>query len=91
VAERRTSYEICWEILVYCRVPRSFTAIVGRCDLNSKNAQEYLGLLVERGFLAVRSDGERQQYTATDQAGEFIALFSRLYQGLYDRRPGFRL
>ncbi len=91
MAERRTSYEICWEILVYCKVPRTFTAIVSRCDLNSKNGQEYLGLLVARGFLTLHNDGERSLYTATDQAREFITLFNRLYQGLYDRKPGFRL
>lgn len=91
MAERRTSYEICWEILVFCSVPRTFTAIVTRCDLNSKNGQEYLGLLVGRGFLIVENSSERSRYVATDQAEEFISLFARLYQGLFDKRPGFRL
>ncbi|MFA6226641.1 MAG: winged helix-turn-helix domain-containing protein [Methanoregula sp.] len=45
---RRTVYEIYWEILVYCKSPRSFTAIINRCDLNSKTGQEYLEFLVAR-------------------------------------------
>jgi len=91
VAERRTSYEICWEILVFCSVPRTFTSIVSRCDLNSKNGQKYLGLLVDRGLLTVGNNGERLHYMATDQAEEFIAQFTLLYKGLYDKGPGFRL
>ena len=69
MAERRTAYEIYWEILVYCRTPRAFTAIIGRCDLNSKTGQEYLGFLVGRGFLSVKKDGERSTYLATDRGG----------------------
>ena len=91
MAERRTSYEIYWEILVYCRTPRTFTAIIGRCDLNSKTGQEYLGFLAGRGYLAVEKEGERSRYVATERAGEYIALFTRLYQGLFDEGPGFRL
>ena len=34
MAERRTQYEIYWEILVFCKTPRSFTGIIGRCDIN---------------------------------------------------------
>jgi predicted transcriptional regulator len=91
MAERRTAYEIYWEILVYCRTPRAFTAIIGRCDLNSKTGQEYLGFLVGRGFLSVTRDGERSTYLATDRAAEYTALFTRLYQGLFDKGPVFRV
>lgn len=88
---RRTQYEICWEILMYCKTPRSFTAVISRCDLNSKTGQEYLAFLLKRGYLAVSRDGERQEYTATAKAQEYIALFSRLYQDLFGSDPGFRL
>ena len=88
---RRTSYEIYWEILVYCRTPRTFTAIIGRCDLNSKTGQEHLRFLVDRSYLAMEKGGERSRYVATERAAEYIALFSRLYQGLFDAVPGFRL
>ncbi|HVP96769.1 winged helix-turn-helix domain-containing protein [Methanoregula sp.] len=91
MAERRTSYEIYWEILVYCRTPRSFTTIIGRCDLNSKTGQEYLGFLVTRGFLALEKNGEKSTYVTTEKATEYIALFTRLYQGLFDKGPEFRV
>ena len=91
MAERRTPYEIYWEILVYCKTPRSFTAIISRCDLNSKTGQEYIAFLCGKEYLAVTKDGERNSYVATDHARDYIALFSELYQKLFDRIPGFRL
>ena len=91
MAERRTSYEIYWEILVYCKIPRTFTAVIGRCDLNSRTGQEHLGFLVDRGYLVIEKNGERPRYIATERAADYIVLFSRLYQGLFDAAPGFRL
>jgi predicted transcriptional regulator len=91
MAERRTPYEIYWEILVYCKTPRSFTAIISRCDLNSKTGQEYIAFLYGKGYLAVTRDGERSSYCATEKARDYIALFTELYQKLFDRIPGFRL
>ncbi len=88
---RRTVYEIYWEILVYCRTPRTFTAIISRCDLNSKTGQEYLRFLVSREYLVVASSGERTTYQSGPRAAEYIALFSSLYQKLFDTEPGFRL
>jgi len=91
MAERRTSYEIYWEILVFCRTPKSVTAIIGRCDLNSKTGQEYIAFLTSRGLLAMEKDGEKTTYRATDRASEYTALFTRLYQGLFDKGPAFRV
>jgi predicted transcriptional regulator len=91
MAGRRTPYEIYWEILVYCKTPRTFTAVISRCDLNSKIGQEYLGFLEERGYIETGRDGERLIYIATERAAEYIALFTRLYQGLFDKGPMFRL
>jgi predicted transcriptional regulator len=88
---RRTPYEIYWEILVFCRIPRSFTGIINRCDLNSKTGQEYLEFLVTRGYLMKELVGEKTTYAATERAPEYVALFSRLYQNLFDTVPGFRL
>jgi predicted transcriptional regulator len=88
---RRTVYEIYWEILVYCKSPRSFTAIINRCDLNSKTGQEYLEFLTGKGYLATVADEGKTRYTSTSSAGEYIALFSSLYQNLFDSSPGFRL
>lgn len=88
---RRTVYEIYWEILVYCRTPRAFTAIINRCDLNSKTGQEYLEFLTGRGFLSVVTEGDKNRYLSTSSASEYITLFSSLYQKLFDSQPGFRL
>jgi predicted transcriptional regulator len=88
---RRTVYEISWEILVYCKSPRSFTSIINRCDLNSKTGQEYLGFLVKKGYLSTVTEGERTQYVSNPASREYIALFSSLYQKLFDIQPGFRL
>jgi predicted transcriptional regulator len=88
---RRTVYEIYWEILVFCKTPRSFTGIIGRCDLNSKTGQEYLEFLESRGYLSrVQNDG-KTLYASTEQAAEYITLFNRLYQQLFDTIPGFKL
>jgi hypothetical protein len=46
---RRSTYEIYWEILVFCKTPKLFTDIINRCDLNSKTGQEYLGFLAGKG------------------------------------------
>jgi predicted transcriptional regulator len=91
MAGRRTPYEIYWEILVFCKTPRSFTSIINRCDLNSKIGQEYLDFLSRKGYLSTVQEGERTRFQATGQAAEYIALFSRLYQSLFDTIPGFKL
>lgn len=91
MAGRRSTYEIYWEILVFCKTPKLFTGIMNRCDLNSKTGQEYLGFLVGKGYLNVIKDGEKTTYAATSKAAEYIALFSRLYQSLFDEIPGFKL
>jgi predicted transcriptional regulator len=91
MSARRTVYEIYWEVLVYCKTPRSFTSIINRCDLNSKTGQEYLVFLVSRGYLAAADSGERKTFQSTPRAAEYIALFSSLYQKLFDSGPEFRL
>jgi predicted transcriptional regulator len=88
---RRTIYEIYAEILVYCKSPRSFTAIINRCDLNSKTGQDYLGFLSSKGYLTIIAEGGKTSYTARPAAGEYIALFSSLYQNLFHEQPDFRL
>ncbi len=91
MAERRTPYEIYWEILVFCRTPRPFTAIINRCNLNSKIGQEYLEFLSGKGYLSVVQEGEKTSYVSTAKAAEYIETFTRLYQSLFDTIPGFRL
>ncbi|MDI6719868.1 MAG: winged helix-turn-helix domain-containing protein [Methanomicrobiales archaeon] len=88
---RRTPYEIYWEILVFCRTPRSFTQIVNRCDLNSRIGQDYLEFLAGKGYLAVVREGEKRVYRSTERAREYVSLFTDLYRTLFDKNPGFRL
>ncbi len=91
MAERRTPYEIYWEILVYCRTPRAFTAIINRCDLNSRTGQEYIEFLVSKGYLVAGKEDGRTQYAATERAREYTSLFAELYRKLFDEHPGFKL
>jgi len=91
MAGRRTPYEIYWEILTFCRTPRSFTGIINRCDLNSKTGQEYLDFLAGKGYLAVVREEDRTCYASTPKAAEYTEAFARLYRSLFDRIPGFRL
>ncbi|MDV2481759.1 hypothetical protein F8E02_07010 [Methanoculleus sp. Wushi-C6] len=88
---RRTAFEIYWEILVFCRTPQSFTGIINRCDLNSKTGQEYIGFLVEKGYLVGVAEGDKTRYVSTEKAGEYIALFGSLYRKLFDTAPRFKL
>lgn len=90
-SERRTPYEIYWEILVFCRIPRSFTAIVHRCDLNSKTGQEHIDFLVSKGYLDRMTEEGKTSYVATGPAREYTDLFSELYRKLFDTVPTFRL
>lgn len=88
---RRSSYEIYWEILVYCREARSFTNIINRCDLNSKIGQQHLGFLVGKGYLSTDDLVDRTNYITTPKAQEYITLFSKMYGELFDELPGFKL
>jgi predicted transcriptional regulator len=91
MTSRRSPYEIYWEILVFCKTPRAFTAIINRCDLNSKSGQEYIEFLCKRGYLTRVSEGEKSRFCTTERAAEYLSLFSRLYLNLFDSVPGFKL
>jgi predicted transcriptional regulator len=88
---RRTSFEIYWEILVYCREPKTFTNIINRCDLNSKIGQQHLKFLVDKGYIIAQKDDDKTTYKTTEKAQEYITLFSKMYGTLFDSLPGFRL
>ncbi len=88
---RRTIYEIYWEILVYCKTPRAFTAVINRCDLNSKTGQEYLEFLTTKEYISELIEDDRIRYVSTPSAAEYIALFSSLYQKVFDSPPEFKL
>ncbi len=88
---RRTNYEIYWEILVFCRKPKSFTSIINRCDLNSKIGQQHIQFLVDKKFHLIETLEDKKMYTTTEQAQEYITLFSQLYRKMYDNSPEFKL
>ena len=62
---RRTQYEIYWEILTFCRSPRTFTNIISRCDLNSKIGQEYIEFLSSKGYLSKINEDGRALFVTT--------------------------
>ncbi len=88
---RRSSFEIYWEILVYCRETRTFTNIINRCDLNSKIGQQHLKFLVDKGYLLARTEDGKTTYNTAQSAQEYITLFSKMYGALFDEFPGFKL
>ena len=88
---RRTQYEIYWEILTYCKTPRSITQIIQRCNLNSKIGQDYLDFLASKGYLAKTMGGNRFLYTTTLAAKGYVEIFMKLYLELFKNSPEFRL
>jgi predicted transcriptional regulator len=88
---KRTHYEIYWEILTYCRTPKSFTSIINRCNLNSKIGQVHLDFLKSRRFLTEVQQGDATLLKATESAKEYITLFNKTYRELFDESPEFRL
>ncbi len=89
--ERRTVYEIYWEILVYCKKPRLFTQIVQRCDLNSKTCQGYLDFLLNRGYLRLSRESNLVAYETATKAKDYLDLFGSMYQELYGAALQFRI
>ena len=88
---RRSEYEIYWEILSFCRSGQTFTQIIGRCDLNSKIAQDYIDFLSGKEYVAKSAENGRNIYRTTQKGKEYLALFTKLYQQLFDNSPEFKL
>lgn len=88
---KRTQYEIYWEILAYCRNPRTFTSIIHRCSLNSKIGQEHLGFLENKGYLRRFEDNGQNLLKTTEAAKPFLDAFKEMYLELFNRGPNFKL
>ncbi len=88
---KRTLYEIYWEILTFCRIPRSYTSIIYRCSLNSKIGQEHIGFLLSKGYLRNLEEERKSLYLTTEGAGVFLDAFKEMYLELYNRGPEFKL
>lgn len=88
---KRTLYEIYWEILTFCRTPRTFTSIIHRCSLNSDIGQEHMGFLLGKGFLLRYEENSSTLHRTTDEAKPFLKAFRDMYLELYNRGPEFKL
>ena len=91
VTQKRTHYEIFWEILTFCKTPKSFTSIINRCNLNSKIGQRHLKFLKKRKFLLQVEEEGAVLFQSTEQAKQYTVLFSKTYRELFDNSPEFRL
>ena len=80
---RRTQYEIFWEILIYCKTPKTYTSIIHKCNLNSKIAQDHLDFLLKKKYLLINQEDSKILYLTSEKAQEFLTLFSKLYQKLF--------
>ena len=88
---KRTLYEIYWEILTFCRNPRTFTSIIHRCSLNSKIGQEHIGFLLTKDYLRRYEEDGRNLHHTTDKASVFLNAFKEIYLQLYNTGPEFKL
>jgi predicted transcriptional regulator len=89
--QKRTHYEIYWEILTFCKTPKSFTSIINRCNLNSKIGQTHLEFLKKRHFLTEVENEGMTLLKSTEQASQYTALFNKTYRELFEDSPEFRL
>ena len=88
---KRTLYEIYWEILTYCRNPRTFTSIIQRCSLNSKIGQEHIGFLESKRYLKRFEDEGQSLLKTTDESKLFLSAFKQMYIELFSKSPDFKL
>jgi predicted transcriptional regulator len=88
---KRTLYEIYWEILTFCRNPRTFTSIIHRCSLNSKIGQEHIGFLLSKDYLRRHEEEGKSLHRTTDKARGFLNAFKEMYLQIYNTGPEFKL
>ncbi|ADC65178.1 conserved hypothetical protein [Ferroglobus placidus DSM 10642] len=76
--ERRSKFEIIYEILCRTQTPASKTKIVYGANLNFKLAEKYFSLLEEMSLLEkVKIDG-KTCYAITEKGREFIKRYEEL-------------
>ena len=89
--QKRTHYEIFWEILTFCRKPKSFTSIINRCNLNSKIGKRHVEFLKQRGLLLEVEEEGMTLLESAEEASQYTSLFTRTYRELFDNSPEFKL
>jgi predicted transcriptional regulator len=88
---KRTLYEIYWEILTFCRTPRTFTSIIYRCSLNSKIGQEHISFLESKGYLKRVEEDRQSLLKTTEDSKQFLNAFKDMYLALFSKKPDFKL
>ena len=83
---RRTQYEIFWEILIFCKTPKTYTSIIHKCNLNSKIAQDHLNFLTDKEYLSINNEDNKTYFITNEKAQDFLVLFSKLYQKLFEEK-----
>jgi len=78
---RRSIYETLWEILRCCREPKRFTQIIQECNLNTIKAKKYLDLLLKKKLLEKKGS----YFMTTSKGEEYIDLFNKLYERIFDK------
>jgi predicted transcriptional regulator len=81
---KRGWIEIIWLILSQCVEGSVKTRIMYRCNLNSKQMQQYLAFLLECKFLEGKKDQNHvtTSYFTTDPGMNFIAKYEQLQEVL---------
>lgn len=82
MTSRRSKLQILIDILVTVRAQRSrakFTHILYKANLTHKRLKEYLGMLIDKGFVQeVSTKKGRSTYKITQKGEEFLSEFHRL-------------
>ena len=88
---KRTLYEIYWEVLTYCRNPKTFTNIIQRCSLNSKIGQTHIEFLLDKEYLHRFEEEGKNLLRTTEKAKPFLDVFKSMYIELFNQSPRFKL
>ena len=59
--------------------------------LIQRQDREYLEFLTTKGYISELIEDDKIRYVSTSSAAEYIALFSSLYQKVFDSPPEFKL
>ncbi len=76
--ERRSKFEIVYEILLEAQNPTSKTRLVYSANLNFKIAEKYFSLLEELDLLEKVHVNGKTYYLTTDKGKEFIKRYEEL-------------
>ncbi len=81
---KRGWIEIVWLVLSQCTEGSVKTRIMYRCNLNSKQTQQYLSFLLECKFLEARKDPSHvtMSYYTTEQGVSFVEKYEQLQEVL---------